>query len=76
MSLVLSFRCIICTLHYHDSIISVDRNQAEKHIYYDHDYTEKLQAARFVGLVPENEKRGASWMARQLTELSVLKENN
>ncbi len=76
MSLVLSFRCVICTLHYRDLTIDVDRNQAENHIYSDHDYTEKLNAARFVGLVSENEKRGASWLAHHLAELSFLKENN
>ena len=75
MSLVIRFRCVICTLHYHDSIISVDRNQAENHIYYDHDYTEKINAARFVGLVSEDNKRSAWWLTHHLTELSFLKGN-
>ncbi len=75
MSLASPFRCIICTLHYHDLIIDVDRNQAENHIYSDHDYTEKLNAARFVVLVSDNKKRSAWWLTHHLTELSFLKEN-
>ncbi len=73
MSLALPVRCVICTLHYRDSTIYVDRNQAEKHIYYDHDYTEKLNAARFVGLVTEDEKRSALWIANHLAELSIIR---
>ena len=56
MSLVIRFRCVICTLHYRDLAMDVDRNQAENHIYSDHDYTEKLNAAKFVGLVSDDKK--------------------
>ena len=75
MSLALPFRCVVCTLHYHDSTTNVDRNQAEKHLYYDHDYTEKLHTARFVGLVLEDEKRNARWLTSHLAELSILRSN-
>jgi len=75
MSLVIRFRCVICTLHYRDLAMDVDRNQAENHIYSDHDYTEKLNAAKFVGLVSDDKKRSAWWLTHHLTELSFLKEN-
>ena len=68
------FRCIICMLHYKDSIICVDRKQAELHIYRDHDYVEKLRVARFVGIVDEDEKRSAAWLAASLAELSFVQD--
>ncbi len=55
--------------------MDVDRNQAENHIYSDHDYTEKIKAARFVGLVSDDNKRSAWWLTHHLTELSFLKDN-
>ena len=74
MSLAIPFRCVICTLHYSDSTINVDRNQAVNHIHFGHDYTEKLNAARFVGLVSKDEKRSPAWLSSHLVELSFIQE--
>ena len=73
MSQAISFRCVICMLFYNDRIISADRTQACSHIYFQHDYTDKIKAGRLVGIVDDNEKRGALWLAYQLTELSILR---
>jgi len=73
MSQAISFRCVICMLFYNDRIISADRTQACSHIFYQHDYTDKIKAARLVGIVNDNEKRSAWWLANQLTELSFVR---
>ncbi len=73
MSQAVSFRCIICMLFYDDRTISADRTQACSHIYFQHDYTDKIKAGRLVGIVNDNEKRSASWLTNQLTELSILR---
>ena len=73
MSLTIQVRCIICMLFYNDKIISVDRTQTCSHIYYDHDYKDKLRAGRLVGIINENEKRSARWLANHLADLSILR---
>ncbi len=49
--------------------------QAKVHIYRDHDYVEKIRAARLVGIIGEDEKRSAEWLAAHLAELSFIREN-
>ena len=71
MSVVLS-RCIICTLHYNDKLIHAERTQIKHHIYHDHDYTDKLRAARAIGLIETDEKRSADWLSVHLAELSII----
>lgn len=74
MSLAYPFRCIVCMLFYKDRVVTADRGQACSHIYYDHDYTEKLRAGRMTCIVKEDERRGARWLANHLAELSFLQE--
>ncbi|MBN4046077.1 hypothetical protein JYT57_00165 [Nitrosarchaeum koreense] len=74
MSLVLPFRCVICMMFYTDKIISANKTQACNHIYYDHDYTDKLRVGRLVDIINEDEKRSAWWLSSHLSELSFLRE--
>jgi hypothetical protein len=46
-------------LYDQDKIVKADKTQGRSHIFYDHDYKDKLRAARLVGIVEEDEKRGA-----------------
>lgn len=61
-------------LFYNDKTIHVDRNQARHHIYYDHDYQDKLRSARIIDLIEENEIRSAWWLSDHLSELSFVPE--
>ncbi len=72
MSKVMPTRCIICTLYYKDELIHADRIQIKQHIYYDHAYTDKLRAARAIGLIETDEKRSAEWLSSHLAELSII----
>jgi hypothetical protein len=60
-------------LFYKDKIIHVDRNRACSHIYYDHDYTDKLRTGRLLDILNEDEKRSAWWLANHLAELSIIR---
>jgi hypothetical protein len=62
-------------LFYKDKIIVADTTQARSHIYYDHDYKDKLRVGRILNLVDNDEKRGGWWLANHLTELSILRSN-
>ncbi|WP_148702684.1 hypothetical protein [Nitrosopumilus piranensis] len=70
----MSFRCVICMLFYNDKTIHASRNQAASHIYYDHDYHDKLRTGRIVGIIKEHEKRSAWWLSENLAELSFKQE--
>ena len=71
-------RCVICMSYNQkeDKIVNVDRSQAKLHIYRQHSYQEKLQAARRLGLIQEYEKQGADWLTEQLVELSDYSKSN
>jgi hypothetical protein len=60
-------------LFYKDKIIHVDRNQACSHIYHDHDYTDKIRTGKLLGILNEDEKRSALWLANHLAELSIIR---
>ncbi len=68
----MSTRCIICMLYYKDELIHADRIQIKQHIYYDHDNTDKLRAARAISLIETNEKRNAEWLSSSLADLSII----
>jgi len=72
MSIAVLIRCIICTLYYKDELIHAERLQIKNHIYYDHDYTDKLKSARAIDLIGTNEKRSADWLSAHLAELSII----
>ena len=71
MSVVLS-RCVICTLRYKDKLILAERIQIKHHIYYDHDFTDKLRTAKAICLIETYEKRSAEWLSFHLAELSII----
>ncbi|MBM3896805.1 MAG: hypothetical protein FJ360_03595 [Thaumarchaeota archaeon] len=60
-------------LFYKDQTILADRLQTKNHIYYHHDYNDKLRAARLAGLIEEDEKRSAAWLTDRLVELSIVR---
>jgi len=72
------FRCVICTMFSQktDRVVNVHRSQAKLHVYSQHSYQEKLQAARCIGLIQEYEKHGANWLTEQLVELSDYSKSN
>ena len=67
MSLVYQARCIVCTLFYKDEIIHANKSQIKNHIYYDHDYLEKLKEAVKRGLIDSiEERRSPKWLVDKL----------
>lgn len=61
-------------LFYKDKTIHVGRKQASSHIYYDHDYKDKLRAGRITEIINDNESRSAWWLSDHLAELSFILE--
>ena len=72
MSLVYHVRCVVCTFKCNDKVIQTEKSRLQNHILYDHDYTDNLKAARFVGLIGKKEKRSRKWLAENLATLSIL----
>ena len=78
MSGYMLLRCVICMWYYQkkDRVVNVHRSQAKLHIYRQHSYQEKIQAARRLGLIQEYEKQGADWLTEQLVEASDCSNSN
>jgi len=73
MSLIYQTRCVVCTLKCRDKTINSEKRLLQNHILYDHDYTDSLKTARFVGLIAEKEKRSPKWLAENLANLSIVR---
>lgn len=73
MSVIIQFRCLLCTLYNQkrDIIVHVHKLDAKNHIYIQHSYEEKIKAARCIKLILKNEVRSANWLTDKLMELSI-----
>ena len=72
-----SFYSVVCPIEEckkHSTIITCSLKDLENHIYYFHDYQQKLQTAFNFGIIPNvSERRSARWLSKELALLGVIK---
>jgi len=74
MSLVSLRKCPIEICKFHNTPVPADKSQIKKHIRYDHDYTEKLEAAVKLGIIKDiTERRSPDYLTQELSEYTILK---
>lgn len=77
MSLTVLRRCPISGCKHGHKLVYADKSQIKKHILYDHDYREKLDAAVDSGLIQNtSEHRSPLWLAESLSDLSLVGSRN
>lgn len=73
MSLILLRRCPIPSCKHNHKLVYADKSQIKNHIFRDHDYLEKLEAAATLGLIHDiSEHRSPSWLAEGLVDFSLV----
>jgi hypothetical protein len=72
MSLIMPRKCPIGGCRYNKHAVHADRTQTIKHIFNDHDYQQKLEAAVSKGLIHDiSEHRSPLWLAQKLADFSL-----